>query len=97
MARPQRCGRPMPHPAEASGTYIRCARLDSRRFGAFVQARALVTMDVPPIISNGAGLPSPQHMAWIFLVCPVPNLIGMGWGSIGETIEGVGTASDWFA
>ena len=35
-------------------------------------------------------------MAWIFLVCPVPNLIGMGWGSIGETIEGVGTASDRF-
>ena len=41
------------------------------------QVRALVTMDVPQILSNGAGLPSPQHMAWIFLVCPVPNLIGM--------------------
>ena len=87
----------MPHPAEASGTQIRCAGLGSRHFSAFVQVRALVTVDVPQILSSGAGLPSPQHMAWIFLVCPVPNLIGMGWGSIGETIEGVGTASDRFA
>ena len=87
----------MPHPAEASGIYIPCAWLGACDFGAFVQVRALIPVDVPQILSSGAGLPSPQHMAWIFLVCPVPNLIGMGWGSIGEAIEGVGTASDRFA
>ena len=87
----------MPHPAEASATQIRCGGLDSRRIGAFVEVRALATMDVPQILSNGAGLPSPQHMARIFLVCPVPNLIGMGWGMLGEAIEGSETASDRFA
>ena len=89
MARPQRCGRPMPHPAEASATQIRCGGLDSRRIGAFVEVRALATMDVPQILSNGAGLPSPQHMAWIFLVCPVPNLIYWdGMGNVGRGDHG---------